>query len=469
MDRNEALGRYLAGWFAGAVPALAMITLLWLYPGPATPFGIVALGAYGLSFPVMVRRLAIPRTTTFVGFLLVAGVAFAVVSILTGWGNGLTDEAFTTPRFAAFLLSGHDPYTTPLTFAYVAYGQHFVSSSFYVYLPLLMFLQVPGLPYKWFSLGCWVVLVLLVRRRFDVAVVLAQPYVMLIGENGYNDLVVLLLLTVGFVGWGGRRQKWAEWLSLGCKQFANVFVLAYYAVRRDVRNLVLTAAVSVVFVLPFLLWGGSAALCPTLVANRPAFCPHTGGVQLLANYPVWPVWVEAVFYLPALAAVRAWWTRRSPGGRSPTDVRRTERLPSLTIVAAASIVSGLGVYVVTEALVGAGGVRLVLATGAAAVAAVAWNWAWGGPWSYERAKGADRASALRAFAVATLLWIAVTLAVAVPWSTVGGGTVAGEAVGLTLGAAVGYGWTVARRLAAPLESPSEAPGTLEKAAPVDAG
>ncbi|HTT15971.1 MAG TPA: hypothetical protein VMH49_01235 [Thermoplasmata archaeon] len=427
-----------------------MITLLWLYPGPVTPYGILGLGAYGLAFPVMVRRLGVPRTSAFVLFLLVVGVAFAVVSIPTGWANGLTDEAFTTPQFAGFLLSGHDPYTTPMVYAYVAYGRHFVSTSYYVYLPLLMFLQIPGVPYKWFGLASWVGLVLLVRRRFDVALVLAQPYVMLIGENGYNDVTVLLLLSVGFVGWAGRRQKWAEWLSLGCKQFANVFVLAYYAVRRDAKNFLLTAGITVAFVLPFVLWSGTAALCPTLVANRLPSCPHTGGIQLLVNYPVWAVWVAAVFYGPALVLVRrrvARWPTVGRRARWRVDPTRLERLPSVAVVVASAAVSGLAVFVVLEARTGGSFLGLTASGLAGALAAGAWFAAWGGPWDL----GGTGSSVSRraAFAATEGLLLVVSMGVLIAWSSVGGGAVSGMAVGLLAGTAAGASWAWVRRLFGP--------------------
>ena len=111
-DHLPSWVRYLAAWLAAALPAFAIITLLWLYFGRTSPFAYIAIGLFALTFPVIVRRLGVPRRVSFVYFLLVIGIAFGVLSILTGWGNGLTDEPFTTPRFAGFLLSGHDPYVT---------------------------------------------------------------------------------------------------------------------------------------------------------------------------------------------------------------------------------------------------------------------------------------------------------------------------------------------------------------------
>jgi hypothetical protein len=466
--RWRAPSLYLAGWLAGALPAFALITLLWLLPGTTTPFGIIGLGAYALAFPVMVRRLGIPRRPEFLTFLVVAGIAFAVVSIVTGWANQLTDEGFTTPRFASFVLSGHDPYTTALKFSYVAYGRQFTSMSYYVYLPLLMFLQVPGLPYKWFSLACWVATVAVVRKRFDVALMLAQPYVMLVAANGYNDLTVLLLLTVAFVGVEGRRPKWVEWLALGCKQFANVFVLAYYAVRRDWRNFVVTLGVSAAFVVPFLLWGGTAVLCPTIVANRLPSCPHTGGVQLLINYPVWVVWVAAIFYGSAFLLLRAALSRR-PHAPSASRAMATvpfERWPSLGVVALSAVVTGLGGFAVVGALAGFVGAGAMLAGVAAAGAAALWSWAWGGPWSYERLPEPQRRRSLGRIAACQLALVVVEVAAVGTAEGARTSTLLAGALGLIVGVATSYYLLVAWGL--PAETTPEAPsppGASSAAAP----
>ena len=210
-----------------------------------------------------------------------------------------------------------------------------------------MFLQVPGLDYKWFALGCWVGMVLLVRKRFDAGVLLAQPYVVVMAASGYNDLPVLLLLTVAFVGVEGRRQRWAQLLALGAKQFANAIVLVYYAVRRDWKNFLVTVGVSAAFILPFVVWSGPTVLCPAVLADRLSSCPAGGEAQFLLNYALWPVWVLAIFYLPVLGTLRASADKgrlsRILAGRW-VSVRDLLRTPSFVIVGTSGALAGVSVF-----------------------------------------------------------------------------------------------------------------------------
>jgi hypothetical protein len=341
------LALYSVAWIAGALPLFAVITALWLAFPVFRSTGTITIGLFALAFPVVVRRLGVPREGRFVPFLLGVGIVFGVISIFTGWGNGLTDEPFTTPRFVSLIWAHQDPYTVPLVFNYVQYGQTIHSYSIYPYLPLLMFLQVPGLDYKWFALACWVGMVFLVRKRFDAGVFLAQPYVAVMAASGYNDFPVLLLLTVGFVGLWGRRQRWAELLSLGAKQFANVIVLAYYAVRRDWKNVVVTLGVSAAFILPFVVWSGPVVLCPAVLADRLSSCPSGGTAEYLLNYALWPVWVLAIFYPVMVHGTRSSLEK----GRLSRSLSRRKlsvddllRMPSFTIVALSGAFGAVSVY-----------------------------------------------------------------------------------------------------------------------------
>jgi hypothetical protein len=427
--------RWFALWWAAFLPCALIITLLWLYSNQTQPFGYLALGAFALTFPVMLRRLGVPRTRETVYFLLCAGLAFGVVSILTGWANGLTDEPFTTPHFAGFVLSGHDPYVTQLVFSYSQYGRTIPSTSYYLYLPLLMFLQIPFVSYKWFTLGSWGLIVFLARRRFDTASMLAQPYAVLIAASGYNDLPVLLLLTLGFVGIEGRRQKWAEYLSLGCKQFANAFVFVYYVVRRRWLDSAITLAVSAVFLVPFLIWGGSAVICPAVFADRLAACAAGGNAALLLNYPVWAVWVVAVFWVPLLVLLRRWAERPDVASRLArwhVEPARVRSVPSLLIVLASAISSGLIVF--TLAIVGFGPsiIGVLIGGSLAGAGAMVWSIAWNGPWRLGRGsrQGARRAR----WILSQLAFVILAVAVLASWEALGGGALAGVSLGLGLGA-----------------------------------
>ena len=472
---TDSLGRivlYLAAWLAAALPAFLIITLLWLYFDQTNPFAYYAVGAFALAFPVIVRRLGVPRRIDFVYFLLLVGIAFGILSVLTGWGNGLTDEPYTTPRFAYFLLSGHDPYTQQLVFTYQQYGRTLSSQSYYLYLPLLMFLQIPGISYKWFTLGCWALMVLLVRRRFDTAILLAQPYVLLIAASGYNDLPVLLLLTLGFVGFEGRRQKWAEYLSLGCKQFANAFVVVYYLVRRRWVDSAITLGVTLVFLLPFLIWGGSAVVCRAIFADRLSACTSGASATLLLNYPVWVVWVFAVFYLPLIAILSEWSLRRPAASWLPTTSsgrRRVAALPAQAIVAASAVATGLVVYDAAIIMLGSTGLGAFEAGVVGIASATAWSLSWNGSVRPDPATPSFWSRPRRRLALSQLVAFALALLVLGGWIAFGREPLTGAALALVLGVTVGAALIAHGDLLAPDEERGDRTPPGEANRPVRSG
>jgi putative flippase GtrA len=433
--------RYALAWLAGALPAFAVITALWLFPTDFADVGEVSLGAFALMFPVAVRQLGVPRRTDFVYFLLGVGVAFSVGSILTGAANGLTNEPFTTPRYVTVLFAQHDPYVTPLVFDYVQYGQTFHSHSIYLYGPLLMFFQVPGLDYKWFALGCWVLLVVLVRRRFDVAVMLAQPYLAIMAANGYNDLVVLLFLTLGFVGYEGRRQKWAQWLALGMKQFANVFVLGYYLLRRDWRNTLIAAAVSLAFIAPFYLWSGPAVLCPSVVADHLPMCAGTGVPSYLLNYSLWVVWAVAIFYPQVVDALRT----RAEAGRWSRLLARTGvgfddlvRLPAFVIVGVSGVFVNLCIFTLFGIHFGTTTLLTLLGSVASFGGALGWNFLWNRAWAFEGRGERSAAYHLALYGVIQASALGVNLIVLALGVTLGVGALESQLIGVLLGSGLGF-------------------------------
>jgi len=174
--------------------------------------------------------------------------------------------------------------------------------------------------------------------------------------SGYNDFPVLLLLTVAFVGLWGRRQRWAQLLALGAKQFANAIVVVYYLVRRDWKNALVTIGVSAAFILPFVVWSGPTVLCPTVFANRLASCPSGGAAQYLLNYALWPVWALAVFF-PAIVletrrSARSGRLSRLLAGRT-FSVEDLIRIPAFTIVGIAGALAAVSVYLGWGVVLGA--------------------------------------------------------------------------------------------------------------------
>ena len=434
--------RYGAAWAAGALPALAVVTALWLYPNDFHGIGEIALGAFALMFPVAVRQLRVQRTVHFIYFLLGAGVVFSVVSILTGAGNGLTDEPYTTPRYATLLLHGQDPYVVPLMFDYHQYGQTIHSNSTYLYLPLLTFFQVPGLDYKWFAVGCWVLLVLLVRKNFDVGVMLAQPYFAIVAASGYNDLVVLVFLTLAFVGLEGRRQKWAELLALGLKQFANAVTFAYYIIQRDWKNTAITAVVSAAFIAPFLLWSGPSVLCPAVLADRLPSCGTGGSPSYLLNYSVWVLWTVAVFYPRTVAELR----RTADSGWVPRALRRTGlaleeilRLPAYVVIGISGVFVNLCIFTFLQFWIGHGTGAILVASTAAFGVATLWNFSWNRAWTFEGRGDRSVTYHLTVYGLIQLGALAINLVVLAVGVSFGLSALTSQIVGIVLGSVVGFG------------------------------
>jgi hypothetical protein len=432
---GRQLAIYAAAWLAGTLPLFAIITALWLDFGRFSSTGDIAIGSFAVVFPVMVYRLGVPRDARFVEFLLVAGVVFGVVSILTGAGNGLTDEPYTTPRFVTLLWAHQDPYVVPLVFNYVQYGQTIHSYSIYPYLPLLMFLQIPGLDYKWLALACWVGMVLLVRKQFLPGVLLAQPYVATLAASGYNDFPVLLLLTIAFVGIAGRRQRWAQLIALGAKQFANAIVLVYYLVRRDWKNVLVTAGVSAAFILPFVVWSGPVVLCPTVFADRLPSCPSGGAPTYLLNYAVWVVWVLAVFYLSFLRAVRT----SAQKGRlsrllagSKLTVDDLLRTPSIAIVGISGALSGVSAFLAAGIYLGSTASATIVSALAGFSLLAGWVVAWNGGGSTGGPFLGRQLSRLPFQAAVQSIGVALNIGVVVGALLLGRSALEGELVGAFL-------------------------------------
>jgi hypothetical protein len=329
--------QYAGLWTLGiAVPAVVFAAAGLYNPGmevsDSTP---TILGVWALLYPLYVYRLHLIRLSSFALILALASITVATVSIVTGWGNGMTDEPYAMPIFIQPILHGQNPYTTPIYLTYNQYGTiYHIGPTTYIYLPLLMFLQPfygGGTGYKVFAVATWAAIIYLVRKDAFAVVAIGQPYMALLAASGFNDFPVLLLLTVAFVGINGKRQQWAKYIALGCKQFANVLVVGYYAIQRDWRNLTIAVAVSLAWVLPFLLWNPSAFICDAVLLSPSGCAGASGsGVLLHLNYWAWPVWVLAVFFLPLRQYYHRILTRvrRGSGPPAPKPVERNSETPS---------------------------------------------------------------------------------------------------------------------------------------------
>jgi hypothetical protein len=254
--------------------------------------------------------------------LFVASGVIGVVSVATGIGNNATDEPFTMGAYLATLLHGHDPYTTSVTVSYTARTLNLWSSSVsapfhYVYLPLLLFFQIPGtgaVGYKSVCLACWAGIVYLLRKDRFASLCLVSPVAALVAANGFTDLPVLLLMTLSLRGAPGVPGRAAEYATYAMKQFANAFWLVYYIVRRDAVRAVLVVALTLAFAAPFLLWHPDGIWCEALTfslgpgcASAPNSSRQLSDLYSHWNYYLWILWVYALFHaeIHRLAA-RAW-------------------------------------------------------------------------------------------------------------------------------------------------------------------
>jgi len=284
-------------------------------------------------------RWKLHREPAFLSAWVALSVGFAVYSVLTGFYNGLTDEPYATPAFAAQWWP--NLYTNPVHLTYRQYGTGPIYlSAYYVYLPFLTLVQVPGLDYRWVSLAAWGLSLYLLRKNGSALLVWGSFWVGLLAASGFNDFVPIAFLTLAFLSLPGWKGKVAEVVSLGLKQFANVFVVAYHLYHRRWRAAAIATGVSVAILVPFLLVDPLRVWCGVVLAGQ-ANCPSfLGSLETPAlsssqpvyghlNYFLWPLWVLAAFlprwaagtrrpeYLPARREVAARFARR--GRTVPED------------------------------------------------------------------------------------------------------------------------------------------------------
>lgn len=299
----------------GAVATLALLVGT-TFAGWAFLIVVIFVLTIGVGWGV---REVSPEVPWILPALVGLGVVVAVVSILTGLLNGLSDEPYTTPAYATL---GWSLYTHPLVVTYIQYGTSHVDYSYYVYLPLLTFVQVPGLDYRWVSLAAWGGGVYLLRREPFGAGGFATTWIPVLAANGQNDFVPLLALTVALVVRLPRGRWVAEVVSLALKQTANIVVFAYHLARREYLRALAAAAVTVAVLAPFLWINAGAVYCHVIVGSSVNTCqarPWTFFV-FKRNYWLYPSWVAVVFHRPLGRALRALTRRVSSGESSPGRV-----------------------------------------------------------------------------------------------------------------------------------------------------
>jgi len=287
-------------------------------------WGLATLAS--VAFVPAVRRSGADWHKELRLLFVVSGV-IGVVSIVTGIGNNATDEPFTMAGYLGTLLGGHDPYTTSVTVSYSAstlnlWSESVTSQFHYVYLPLLLFFQVPGtgvVGYKAMCLACWVGIVYVVRRDEVAALCLVSPVVALVAANGFTDLPVLLLMTFSLRGAAGVPGRAAEYATYAMKQFANAFWLVYYIVRRDVLRAVLVVVLTLVFAAPFILWHPTGIWCEALTfsvspgcASSPNSSRQLSDLYSHWNYYLWILWVYVLFRTEIHRLARRGWAWLRP-------------------------------------------------------------------------------------------------------------------------------------------------------------
>ncbi len=300
-------------------------------------------------------------------------------------------------------------------------GPIFLSDS-YVYLPLLAFVQVPGLDYRSITIGAWLLTVWFVRKSGAAVALFAAPWVAILAASGFNDFVPLAALTATFVALAGWRSRVAEVVSLALKQFANVLVVVVHLWHRRWRDALLAVAVTGAILAPFAYLSPSGVWCHAILVTTYGPCTGSQGFtspsSLLShlNYYLWPTWILAVFgaryvaglFAPDGAPVRAEAAdavarlRPPPSGEEVpppfvvlaapyVQVRAAVRAlhPELWTIAKYCTVGGTGIVVnllvfsaAREVLGPAALLALVASTVAFGVATV-WNFTWNYLWTFQ--------------------------------------------------------------------------------------
>jgi hypothetical protein len=225
------------------------------------------------------------------------GFGVAVFSLWSGVLNGLSDEPYSTPAFATLGLS---MYSKSVAISYVQYGKPGFIDDYDVYLPLLTYIQVPGVDYRWVSLAAWGGSIYWLRKQPFGQAGFATAWIPVLAANGQNDFVPLMAVTLALVVPLGRYGWAAEAFSLALKQWANVVVFAYHLARREYARAIAAVAITFAILAPFLYVDPNGVWCHVILGDAGGSCTSNSWTFFVfkRNYWLYPTWAVVVFYHP---------------------------------------------------------------------------------------------------------------------------------------------------------------------------
>jgi hypothetical protein len=289
--------------------AAGLATLPLLVGTTFSGFAFLIVPIFGLTVLLGVGAGRLAREVPWgIPVLLGIGGAVAVFSIITGILNGLSDEPYSTSAYASL---GWSLYSRPVAFSYLQYGSLHFERSYDVYLPLLTFVQLPGLDYRWVSLAAWGGALCLLRKSPVATAGFATPWIPVLAANGQNDFVPLFALTLALVVPLGRWRWAAEAFSLALKQLANVVVVVHHLFRREYLHALAAVAITFAVLVPFLFLDAGGVWCHVILGDPGTNCtgrPWTFFV-FKRNYWLYPSWAVVVFYTAIgsfFGRLRAW-------------------------------------------------------------------------------------------------------------------------------------------------------------------
>ena len=235
-----------------------------------------------------------PTALVILGFLLAGGLAIVLLD-----PSGTDEDEYMPLAFGDFV-SSKDPYRTTheadrATYARGA-GLSDLWTTSYPYLPVLALLQVPFLDYRWTALAAYGALLAALRDRRVAFFAFANPLVLALAVNGFNDFVPLALLA-----WADRtRRDVPMWLACAAKQFAPLLVALDLGLRRAWRRLAMAAAFTLAVTMPYVVWDPGAFVRAAVLHNTSLLADPLHH----ANYALYPLYALAVVVPGALASRR---------------------------------------------------------------------------------------------------------------------------------------------------------------------